>query len=118
MSRQSKMSEDEKRWRAEEDARTLERHAEIKNDPERLAGASKVIQNKLTSLNAVSKNIGANSTKKTASASKGTTKKPAGAKTTSKATTPKKTAPAKTSKPATKTAPKTAPKQQTKKRGK
>lgn len=36
-----KLSEDELRWRAEEDARTLERYQEIMNDKERLDRAMK-----------------------------------------------------------------------------
>lgn len=36
-----KLSEDELRWRAEEDARTLERYQEIMNDKPRLEAAMK-----------------------------------------------------------------------------
>lgn len=112
------MSADEKRWQAEDDARVMKRHAELQNDPNRVKEASKIISKELTSLQTVASNIGAVSTQKKASASKGTAKKSTGAKTATKASTPKKTTPAKTTKPATKQAPKTAPKQQTKKRGK
>lgn len=83
------MSEDEKRWRAEDDARTLKRHAELKNDPSRLLEAQKVIQNELACLQTVAKSTGAVSTKKTASANKSTAKKSTTAKSA-----PKKSAPA------------------------
>lgn len=90
---QPQMSADELRWRAESDASTLKRHAELQNDPSRLSEAQKVIQNELACLQAVAGNTGANSTKKTASTTKSTAKKSAPAKTPAKSA-PKKSAPA------------------------
>lgn len=45
-----KMSEDELRWRAEEDARTLERYQEIMNDKPRLEIAIKQAQKTIDNL--------------------------------------------------------------------
>lgn len=45
-----KMSEDELRWRAEEDARTLERYQEIMNDKPRLDRAMKQAQKTIDNL--------------------------------------------------------------------
>ena len=45
-----KMSEDELRWRAEEDARTLERYQEIMNDKPRLDRAMKQAQKTIDTL--------------------------------------------------------------------
>ena len=45
-----KMSEDELRWRAEEDARTLERYQEIMNDKPRLDRAVKQAQKTIDNL--------------------------------------------------------------------
>lgn len=45
-----KMSEDELRWRAEEDARTLERYQEIMNDKPRLDRAMKQAQKTMDNL--------------------------------------------------------------------
>lgn len=50
-----KMSPDEKRWRAEEDAMTLRRAEELKNDPSRLKEAKKRIDKELKVLTSVSK---------------------------------------------------------------
>lgn len=56
-----KMSADELRWRAEEDARTLERYQEIMNDKDRLkaalAQAEKQVDNLKERANAISKSI-------------------------------------------------------------
>lgn len=56
-----KMSEDELRWRAEEDARTLERYQEIMNDKPRLDRAMKQAQKTIDNLqeraNAMSKSL-------------------------------------------------------------
>lgn len=75
----TKMTEEEKRWRAEDDARALKRYADIQNDPNRLREANKVINQELSNLSSVAKLTGANKTQKTASNSKGNSKK--GAKT-------------------------------------
>lgn len=45
-----KMTEDELRWRAEEDARTLERYQEIMNDKPRLERAMKQAQKTIDNL--------------------------------------------------------------------
>lgn len=45
-----KLSEDELRWRAEEDARTLERYQEIMNDKPRLEAAMKQAKKTVDSL--------------------------------------------------------------------
>lgn len=56
-----KLSTDELRWRAEEDARTLERYQEIMNDKDRLkaalAQAEKQVDNLKERANAISKSI-------------------------------------------------------------
>lgn len=56
-----KMSEDELRWRAEDDARTLERYQEIMNDKPRLDRAMKQAQKTIDNLqeraNAMSKSL-------------------------------------------------------------
>ena len=56
-----KMSEDELRWRAEEDARTLERYQEIIKDKARLDAAmkhaEKTIDNLQQRANALSKSL-------------------------------------------------------------
>ena len=56
-----KLSADELRWRAEDDARTLERYQEIMNDKDRLkaalAQAEKQIDNLKERANAISKSI-------------------------------------------------------------
>nr|DAF16344.1 MAG TPA: hypothetical protein [Crassvirales sp.] len=56
-----KLSADELRWRAEEDARTLERYQEIMNDKDRLkaalAQAEKQVDNLKERANAISKSI-------------------------------------------------------------
>lgn len=64
-----KMTEDELRWRAEEDARTLERYQEIINDKPRLERAMKQAQKTIDNLqqraNAMSKSLtGIKNTKK------------------------------------------------------
>lgn len=64
-----KMTEDELRWRAEEDARTLERYQEIMNDKPRLERAMKQAQKTIDNLqqraNAMSKSLtGIKNTKK------------------------------------------------------
>lgn len=38
------MSEDEKRWRAEDDARILKRYAELQLDKTRITAATKILQ--------------------------------------------------------------------------
>ena len=97
----AKLSVDEKRWRAEDDARTLKRYADIQNDPNRLREANKVINQELNSLSSVAKLTGANKTQKTTSTSKGkgaktTTAKKTTSKSTAKKTTAKNTASKKT----------------------
>ena len=56
-----KMSEDELRWRAEEDARTLERYQEIIKDKARLDAAMKQAEKTIDNLqqraNALSKSL-------------------------------------------------------------
>lgn len=56
-----KLSADELGWRAEEDARTLERYQEIMNDKDRLkaalAQAEKQVDNLKERANAISKSI-------------------------------------------------------------
>ena len=56
-----KLSEDELRWRAEEDARTLERYQEIMNDKPRLEAAmkqaKKTVDNLQKRANALSKSL-------------------------------------------------------------
>lgn len=64
-----KMTEEELRWRAEEDARTLERYQEIMNDKSRLERAMKQAQKTIDNLqqraNAMSKSLtGIKNTKK------------------------------------------------------
>ena len=64
-----KMTEEELRWRAEEDARTLERYQEIINDKPRLERAMKQAQKTIDNLqqraNAMSKSLtGIKNTKK------------------------------------------------------
>ena len=64
-----KMTEDELRWRADEDARTLERYQEIMNDKPRLERAMKQAQKTIDNLqqraNAMSKSLtGIKNTKK------------------------------------------------------
>lgn len=44
------MTEDELRWRAEEDARTIERYQEIMNDKPRLERAMKQVQKTIDNL--------------------------------------------------------------------
>jgi hypothetical protein len=46
----TKMSADEKRWRAEEDARTMKRAMEIQKDPSRMSAAQGVIKKELSTL--------------------------------------------------------------------
>lgn len=84
-----KMTADEKRWRAEDDARTLKRYAEMQNDPSRLKEASKIIDKELNSLSRVKTLTGAKSTKKTASTAKKTAPKKQTAKKAPKKTTKK-----------------------------
>lgn len=50
MQDKKKMSEDELRWQAEEDARTLERYQEIINDKERLGRAMKKAKEQVDNL--------------------------------------------------------------------
>ena len=56
-----KLSEDELRWRVEEDARTLERYQEIMNDKPRLEAAmkqaKKTVDNLQERANALSKSL-------------------------------------------------------------
>lgn len=92
----AKLSVDEKRWRAEDDARTLKRYAEIQNDPSRLSEANKVISKELNSLSSVAKLTGAKKTQKTTSTSKGRGAKTTTAKKTTSKSTAKKTATKKT----------------------
>lgn len=49
------MSKQEAQWRAESDADTLIRAAEIKNDPARLKAAKKVLQEKKAAANTAMK---------------------------------------------------------------
>jgi len=50
MAETRKLTEDELRWRAEEDARTLERYQEIINDKARLDRALKVAEKQVDNL--------------------------------------------------------------------
>lgn len=63
------ISAEEKRWRAEDDARALRRAQEIQSDPNRVKEAKKIINEQLTDLTKVSNALGA-TTKRTSSASK------------------------------------------------
>ena len=71
------MSEDERRWGAEDDARTLRRAQEIQSDKSRVKDAHKVIEKELNALTSVAKKIGSTTTSKakTTSKKKTTTKK-------------------------------------------
>lgn len=61
MNNKKKLSEDELKWRAEEDARTLERYQEIMNDKPRLEAAmeqaKKTVDNLQERANALSKSL-------------------------------------------------------------
>lgn len=52
------MTEQELRWRAEDDARALRRAEEIKKDSTRVKEAQKVIQSELNSLSDVASTLG------------------------------------------------------------
>ena len=56
MVRGNKMSDDERRWRAEDDARTLKRLAEIEGDKVRKQEALKILKEEQKQLNKVLKN--------------------------------------------------------------
>lgn len=70
-----KMSAEEKKWRAEDDARALRRAQEIQSDPNRVKEAHKVIQGQINDLTKVSSAIkGVNKPKNSKSAPKKQTK--------------------------------------------
>jgi hypothetical protein len=54
-------TEQEKRWRAEDDARALKRAQEIQNDPSRVKEAHKVIKEEYVAISSVAKKLGVTS---------------------------------------------------------
>lgn len=75
MSKAISQTEQEKRWRAEDDARALKRAQEIENDPSRVKEAHKVIKEEYVAITSVAKKLGVTSELNKKSPKKTTTKK-------------------------------------------